>query len=88
MTRPTDTTGRVGRQGIPAVCPERRSDDAGMLERRHDLLEELDREPVPLGQDGEGDRTVVVVADEVDERSEAVLGAAGQAHRGMVAPKA
>ena len=79
---------RVGRQRVAAVRPERRPDDAGVLERRHDLLEELRREPVALGERGQRDRAVALVADEVDEGAQAVLGAAGQAHRRIVVPKA
>ena len=56
-------------------------------ERRHDLLEELRREPVALGQRRERDRARAVVADEVDQRAEAVLGSAGQAHGRILAPE-
>ena len=59
----------------------------GVLERGHDLLEELGREPVPLGEDGQRDRPVAGVADQVDERAEAVFGAARQAHAASLASK-
>ena len=59
---------------------ERRAHDAAVLERGHDLLEELDREPVALRERGERDRAVAVVADEVDQGAQAVFGAARQAH--------
>ena len=68
--------------------PERRPDDAGVLEGGHDLFEELDREAVALGQGGQGDGPLALVSDEVDQGSQAVLGTAGQAHRRIVARKA
>ncbi len=59
-----------------------------MLERRHDLLEELGRESVAFGQRGQRDRALAFVADQVDERAQAVLGAAGESHVRIVARNA
>ena len=91
VEQPDDATDRDGRRvrrdRVAAVSPERRPDDAGVLERRHDLLEELDREPVAVGERRQGDRAVVAVTDEIGQRAEAVLGATGQAHRSILPPK-
>ena len=88
MTRPIETVGRVGREGVPAVGAEGRAHDPGVLERRHDLLEELGREPVAFGERGQRDRSLPPVMDEVDQGAQAVLGPAGQAHRRIVVRKA
>ena len=46
---------RIGRDRVAAVRPERGPDDPAVLERGHDLLEELGRQPVALGQRGQRD---------------------------------
>ena len=51
-----------------------------MLERGHDLLEELARQPVPRRERRQRDRAFALVADEVDQGTQAVFGAAGEAH--------
>ena len=62
--------------GVAAVRPERRSHDPAVAERGHDLLEELGRQAVPLGERGERDRAVILVTDQVGQGAKAVLGAA------------
>ena len=74
--------GRVGRDAVAAVRAERGPDDTAALEGRQDLLEELRREVVALGEGRERHRPRFVLADEVDQCADAVLGAAGQSHRG------
>ena len=56
-----------------------------MLQGGHDLLEELGRQTIALGQGSQGDRPLILVADEVDEGSQAVFRAAGEAH-GRIVP--
>ncbi len=51
-----------------------------MLEGRHDLLEELRRQVVALRQGAQRDGSAALVPDEVDQRAEAVFGAARQSH--------
>ena len=50
MTRPIETADGSAAMRIAAVRAERRPDDPGVLERGHDLLEELGRQPVALGE--------------------------------------
>ena len=76
----------IHRHRVAAVRAERGPHDPGVLQARHDLLEELDGEPLALGQRGEGDRAVVGVTDQVGEGAQAILRTAGEAHGGIVAP--
>ena len=73
---------------VPAVRPEGGPHDPGVLEAGHDLLEELRRQPVPLGEGGQRDRAVLLVLHEVDEGTKTVFGASGEPHPRILAGNA
>ncbi len=85
MIRPIETVVRIGGDGVPAVRAERGPDDPGVLEGGHDLLEELGRQPVAPGQRGQRDRPIVGVPNEINEGTQAVLRATGEAHAAILA---
>ena len=80
-TSPMRISVRLAGQGIATVGAARAGDEAGVAQADHELLQVGPRQLLVVGDLGQADRSVAVVAGELDHEAHAVLAARREVDR-------